>query len=120
MREIIETRLSNDPKVLAVLKASFDDSIKFYVDNGLLPQSLADEMIQNTEGLDVLKWVMSQTESASCIRIPTGIQAAAQRDLPQFHDSRPDYLDARMRVMRYSGDPVINTDGFVKIITTEE
>ena len=120
MREIIETRLSNDPKVLAALKASFDDSIKFYVDNGLLPQSLADEMIQNTEGLDVLKWVMSQTESASCIRIPTGIQAAAQRDLPQFHDSRPDYLDARMRVMCYSGDPVIKNDGFVKIIPTEE
>lgn len=120
MREIIETRLSNDPKVLAVLKASFDDSIKFYVDNGLLPQSLADEMIQNTEGLDVLKWVMSQTESASCIRIPTGIQAAAQRDLPQFHDSRPDYLDARISVLRCSNAPVPDYNAFAKIIPPEE
>lgn len=118
--EAIESRLSNDPKVLDALKASFDDSIKFYVDNGLLPQSLADEMTENTTGRDVLKWVMSQTASAPCIRIPTGIQAVAQRDLPPFHDNRPDYLDARMRVMHYPGDPVIKTDGFVKIIPTEE
>ena len=120
MSETIESRLSNDPKVLAALKASFDDSIKCYVNNGLLPQSLADEMTENTTGHDVLKWVLNQTESAPYIRIPTGIQVVAQRDLPPFHDNRPDYLDARMRVMRYSGDPVIKTDGFVKIIPTEE
>lgn len=119
MNENIESRLANDPKVLAALKASFDDSVKTYVNNGLLPQSLADEMTENTTGRDVLKWVMNQTERAPCIRIPTGIQAVAQRDLPPFHDNRPDYLDARMRVMRYSGDPAILKDGFIKIIPAD-
>jgi hypothetical protein len=120
MNENIESRLSNDPKVLAALKASFDDTVKFYVDNGLLPQSIADEMTENTTGRDVLKWVLNQTERADFIRIPTGIQAVVQRDLPPFHDNRPDYLDARIRVMHYPGDPVIKTDGFVKIIPSED
>lgn len=120
MSETIESRLSKDPKVLAALKASFDDTVKFYVDNGLLPQSLADEMTENTTGRDVLKWVMNQTESAPCIRIPTGIQAAAQRDLPPFHDNRPDYLDARISVLRCSNAPVPDYNAFVKIIPTEE
>lgn len=120
MSETIESRLSNDPKVLAALKASFDDSIKTYVANGLLPQSLADEITENTTGRDVLKWVLNQTESADCIRIPTGKQIVAQRDLPPFHDNRPDYLDARMRVMRYPGDPVIRNDGFIKIIPADD
>lgn len=120
MSENIESRLANDPKLLAVLKAWLDDSIKCYVDNGLLPQSIADEITESTTGRDVLKWVLNQTERASCIRIPAGNQAVAQRDLPPFHDNRPDYLDARMRVMRYSGDPVIHKDGFIKIIPADD
>ena len=120
MSETIESRLSNDQKVLAALKASLDDIVKAYVDNGLLPQSIADEITENTTGLDVLKWVLNQTESAPYIRIPTGIQAAVQRDLPSFHDNRPDCLDARICALRYSGDPVIKTDGFVKIVPAEE
>lgn len=120
MPETIENRLCGDPKLLAALKAILDGSVNWYVTNGLIPESIADEIIQNTTGRDVLKWVMNQTESAPYIRIPTGIQAAVQRDLPPFHDNRPDYLDARMRAMRYSGDPVIKSDGFVKIIPTKE
>ena len=120
MSETIESRLSNDPKLLAVLKAWLDDSIKFYVDNGLLPQSLADEITENATGRDVLKWVLNQTERAPCIRIPTGIQAAAQRDLPPFHDNRPDYLDARISALRCSNAPLPDYNAFVKIIPTEE
>ena len=120
MSETIQSRLSNDPQVLAALKASFDDSVKTSVANGLLPQSLADEMTENTTGRDVLKWVMKQTERAPCIRIPTGKQIVAQRDLPPFHDNRPDYLDARIAVLRCSNAPVSDYNAFVKIIPTEE
>jgi hypothetical protein len=119
MSETIESRLSNDPKVLAALKASLDDSVKAYVDNGLLPQSIADEITENTTGRDVLKWVLNQTESAPCIRVPTGKQIVAQRDLPPFHDNRPDCLDARICALRYSSEPAIRKDGFIKIIPTE-
>lgn len=120
MSETIESRLSNDPKVLAALKASLDDSVKAYVDNGLIPQSIADEITENTTGLDVLKWVLNQMESAPCIRIPTGTQIAAQRDLPSFYDNRPDCLDARICALRYSSEPAIRRDGFIKIIPTED
>lgn len=120
MDKTIETRLADDPKLLAALKASFDDSVKFCVDNGLLPQSLADEMTENTTGRDVLKWVMAQTENAPCIRIPTGIQAVAQRDLPPFHDNRPDYLDARIAALRCSNYPVSDYSAFVGIIPSKD
>ena len=120
MPETTESRLYGDSKLLAALKDIFDDSVNRCATNGLIPQSIADEMIQNTTGRDVLKWVLNQTESSPHIRIPTGIQVVVQRDLPPFHDNRPDYLDARICALRYSDDPVIKTDGFVKIIPTEE
>lgn len=120
MYETTESRLYGDPKLLAALKDIFDDSVNRCATNGLIPQSIADEITQNTTGRDVLKWVMNQTESAPYIRIPTGIQAVAQRDLHLFHDNRPDCLDARICALRYSDAPVINKDCFVKIIPTED
>lgn len=53
-------------------------------------------------------------------RIPTGLQVTAQRYLPPFHDNRPDCLDARICALRYSGEPVIRRDSFIKIISSEK
>ena len=116
----LDPRLLNNLQLQQVLKDTYDASVKAYVDNGLLPQSLADEMIRNMTGADVMKWVMQQTVDSPHIRTPTGIQAAAQRDIPPFHDNRPDYLDARICALRYSDEPVIRRDGFIKIIPSEK
>lgn len=116
----LDPRLLNNLQLQQVLKDCYDSSVKAYVDNGLLPQSLADEMIHNMTGADVLKWVMQQTVDSPYIRTPTGIQFAAQRDLPPFHDNRPDCLDARICALRYSDEPVIRRDSFIKIIPSEK
>ena len=113
-------RLLADLKLRQVMKDAFDASVQDYVDNGLLPSSLADKVKRNTTGEDVLKWVLSQAETAPCVRIPTGKQIVAQRDLPPFHDNRPDCLDARICALRYSSEPAIRKDGFIKIIPTKD
>ena len=57
-------RLMDDLKLKQALKDSFDASVQSYADNGLLPQSFADEMKSNMTGAEVLKWVLTQTENA--------------------------------------------------------
>lgn len=116
----LDPRLLNNLQLKQVLKDCYDSSVKAYVDNGLLPQSLADEMIHNMTGADVLKWVMQQTVDSPQIRIPTGTQIVVQRDLSPFHDNRPDYLDARICALRYSDEPVIRRDSFIQIIPSEK
>lgn len=116
----LDPRLLNNLQLQQVLKDTYDAIVKAYVDNGLLPQSLADEMIHNMTGADVLKWVMQQTVDSPHIRIPTGIQNAAQRDLPPFHDNRPDCLDARICALRCADGKMIHNDGFIKIIPSEK
>lgn len=118
--ESIADRLMDDLKLKQALKDLFDASVQSYADNGLLPQSLADEMKSNMTGAEVLKWVLTQTENAPYTRIPTGRQVVAQRELPPFHDNRPDCLDSRICALRYSSEPAICKDGFIKIIPTKD
>ena len=113
-------RLMDDLKLKQALKDSFDASVQDYADNGLLPQFLADEIKSNMTGAEVLKWVMTQTTNAPYPRIPTGRQVVAQRKLPPFHDNRPGCLDARLYAMRFSGEPAIRNDGFIKLIPTKD
>lgn len=102
------------------VKDCYDASVQLYADNGLLPQFLADEMKCNMTGAELMKWALTQVENSPYIRIPTGNQIVAQRDLPPFHDNRPDCLDARICALRYSSEPAIRRDGFIKIIPTED
>lgn len=112
-------RLLVDLKLRQAMKDTFDASVQDYVDNGLLPSPLADEMKRNTTGEDVLKWVLSQTETTPYIRIPTGNQIVAQRDLPPFHDNRPDCLDARICALSYTDIPNPLRNSFAKISTAD-
>ena len=118
--ESLADRLMDDLKLKQALKDSFDASVQDYADNGLLPQFLADEIKSNMTGAEVLKWVLTQTENAPYTRIPTGRQVVAQRELPPFHDNRPDCLDARHYAMRFSAEPAIRNDAFIKIIPTKD
>ena len=111
--------LMADLKLQQTVKDCYDCSVQLYADNGLIPQSLADEMKRNMTGADVLKSVLSQAENSPYIRIPTGNQIVVQRDLPPFHDNRPDYLDARICAIRYSDIPHPLRNSLVKIPTTD-
>lgn len=115
-----DPRLLNDLKLQQVLKQTFDASVKEYADKGLLPQALADEAIRNTNGAGILKWLKQQAEETPHIRIPTGTQIVAQRDIPLFHDNRPDALAARICALRYADGKMIHNDGFIKILPAEE
>lgn len=116
---------SLDPSLLDKLelqqevKACYDASVQLYADNGLLPQFLADEMKRNMTGAELVKWVLTQVENSPYIRIPTGNQIVAQRDLPPFHDNRPDCLDARVCALRYADIPNPLRNSFAKISTTD-
>lgn len=101
------------------LKQTFDHSVQEYVDNGLLPLQLADEMMQNTTGADIMKWIGQQLEDSpvwspalrdldtnyrfgTSAKRPSGILAGEEE--PMFYDKR----------FIRSG-PVIQTEGFIKI-----
>lgn len=101
------------------LKQTFDHSVQEYVDNGLLPLQLADEVMQNTTGADIMKWIGQQLEDSpvwspalrdrdasyrfgTSAKRPSGILAGEEK--PMFFDKR----------FIRSG-PVIQTEGFVKI-----
>ena len=116
----LDPSLQDNLELRQALKDCYDVSVQLYADNGLLPQSLADEMKRNMTGTEVMKWVLTQIENSPYIRIPTGNQIVAQRDLPLFHDNRPDCLDARIYALRYSSEPAIRKDGFIKIIPTKD
>ena len=118
--EPLADRLMDDLKLKQALKDSFDASVQDYADNGLLPQFLADEIKSNMTGAEVLKWVMTQTENAPHTRIPTGRQVVAQRELPPFHDNRPDCLDARHYAMRFSAEPAIRNNASIKLLPTKD
>ena len=101
------------------LKQTFDHSVQEYVDKGLLPLQLADEVMQNTTGADIMKCIGQQLEDSSVwspalrdldadcrfgtsAKRPSGILAGEEK--PMFFDKR----------FIRSG-PVIQTEGFVKI-----
>lgn len=101
------------------LKQTFDHSVQEYVDNSLLPLQLADEVMQNTTGADIMKWIGQQLEDSpvwspalrdldaayrfgTSAKRPSGIIAGEEK--PMFFDKR----------FIRSG-PVIQTEGFVKI-----
>lgn len=112
-------RLMDDLKLKQALKDCFDASVQDYADNGLLPQSLADEMKSNMTGAEVLKWALTQVGNSPYVRIPTGRKIVAQRDLPPFHDNRPDYLDARICALRYTDIPHPLRNSLAKISTAD-
>lgn len=45
MPETTESRLYGDPKLLAALKDSLDDSVNWYATNGLIPQSIVTPIV---------------------------------------------------------------------------
>lgn len=116
----LDGRLLDDLKIQQALKEAFDASVKDYVAKGLLPQTLADEAIRNTNGAGILKWLKRQGEEAPHILIPTGTQIVAQRDIPPFYDNRPDAMDARICALRCTVEPMIHNDGFIKILPAKK
>ena len=101
------------------LKQLYDHSIQEYAENGLIPQQLADEAIQNMTGADIMKWIRQQIVDSpslspalreldaayrwgTSVKQPNGILASEEK--PRFIDKR--FLN---------GGPVIQTEGFIKV-----
>lgn len=101
------------------LKQLYDQSIQEYVDNGLMPQQLADKAIQNTTGADIMEWIMQQiADSPSLPPALRGLDAVYRMGTSV---KRPNGLLASEETPRFSDNrflhcgPVIQTEGFIKV-----
>lgn len=115
----LDPSLLDNLELRQAVKDCYDASVQLYADNGLLPQSLADEMKRNTTGAEVMKGLLAQMENYPYIHIPIGEPIVAHRELPSFYDDRPEHQESHFFGLRHSSELEIRNDGSIKFIPTE-